>query len=328
MMSEKKYTFEDWLEDKPYFEPDSPLYGRFNEGEQEPYDQENLPMGMSLAEYNDRVRNTAEYLFHEEKVITPDEYSKINNARLEAFDIVHSYFKGEIERYLRVTLSDAAEARENLKRRLKRIDEFLENASWSTILDNLTFNKISPPQITGSTYTKIKDSQNKNIAQSPLLVFGSSASILQPVVEIPYEWRINEYLEAALLLDERKTIKKLLADLQSSDSSPGANLVPDRRGDNSKQRKLIANDDFFIEAKKLYNKYPDKALSSRKPKSKDDDRPNASKWLYETIYNKRFQTYETRDKNRLNPRQPSYVTVKNLLNENKDKWQVRDASSL
>lgn len=165
---------------------------------------------MSLAQYNDRIRNTADYLFFVAEVISPTEYGRIQKARREAFEIVRIFFKNRLESELNKSIKRQSDTVNFLQGRLKIIDAFFDDIGRSRILDDIKFEKYPPTPINLDTYLKVMERHKNKKEQEPFLENGIACNTMLPIFNLPAKKKLDTYLETALLYDEREIVHALL----------------------------------------------------------------------------------------------------------------------
>lgn len=196
----QEYTYNDWLEDRQYFDPDDPIL------------TSNVEVGlsehMSLQQYNSGIRNSPEWLFKQEKVVSESDYQQIISAKKEAFKIILNAIILDIPKHLGKLLQNEPDKEHILKNKLVLIDKYFENNDKIKEQIDYIESNYPPFPISGGEYQDLK--RNNNISHFKYRLY-SKSTIHEPTILPPVSLKKPKgFLLTAVLQEERRHIKIML----------------------------------------------------------------------------------------------------------------------
>lgn len=195
MMAKKPYTFEDWLEDRPYFDASDQLM----EGHI-------VPFGMKLSEFNELVRNTPEWLHEEEGVIQDEEYELILQTKHEVCLLMRNYFVDKVESYVDSHIDKVNDKSFYYENRYRVIAEYLRKPEFTQLLHAVARAQPVNLQISGTKCIEIKHKLSKSEAIEPLYIPGKEKFQEGTMFVEKKGNRVHPYFMCAVLYKEKEII--------------------------------------------------------------------------------------------------------------------------
>lgn len=213
----KQYTFEDWLADKPYYQPVEVV----PEGYTDPLDQ------LSTAQRNYLVYNHPENLVYN-KVLSEDEYQKISGYQKQVYSVALSEFSALIPNFVDSKLKSTYDLDDKvMQKRVTEIDEFIDNTE-PTLFHNVVRGEVPPISMSGQECSKFLETKDTSMVMKWMFDETSHPGI---TTALPTFKRYpSKYLLVYMLLQERIYIQRKRKQIEVKDEAILSRYAELKRG--------------------------------------------------------------------------------------------------
>ena len=194
-MAKKTYTYEDWLEDKPYFNASDQLSDGYS-----------VPSGMNLSGYNELVRNTPEWLYEIEGVIQDKEYELILQTKHEVCLLMRNYFVDKVESYIDSYIDKVNDKSFVYDNRYRVITDYLRKPEFAQLVHAVARSKPVNLPISGSKCIEIKGKLSNSEAIEPLYILEKEKFKEGTLFVEKKGKRVHPYFMCAVLYKEKESI--------------------------------------------------------------------------------------------------------------------------